>query len=148
MTPSTHEFPVSTYVAVARHVEGGHGLTGDEVFDCRGALERIVCGDGVSGMGAARRAIPPDWAIAALRQFEAAFIEEDGRVRLVRWSARLERLSPHYQAIEIVEGSAYHPDDALFAAALRARGVTYGLTTDTVAGVGEGRPFHVTGGMG
>jgi len=139
-----HEFPASTYVAVARHVEGGHGLTGDEVLECQDALARIVCGDGVRGMGAARRAIPPDWAIASLRQFETAFIEEDGRVRLVRWIAQVERRNAAGEAIDTVDGSAYHPDDALFAAALRARGEAYGIP-DTVAGAGAALPSHVGG---
>jgi hypothetical protein len=145
MKASVHEFPVSTYEAVARHVEGGHGLTGDEFFDCQETLERIVCGDGVRGMGAARRAIPPDWAVASLRQFDAAFIEEGGRVRLVRWAARVEHRNMQGDVTDTVDGSAYHPDDALFAAALRARGMAYGLP-DTVEGAGAALPSRVTGG--
>lgn len=144
MKPSMHEFPVGTYVAVARHVEGGHGLTGDEVLECQGALARIVCGDGVRGVGAARRAIPPDWAIASLRQFDATFVEEDGRVRLVRWAARVERRNAAGEVIGTVDGSAYHPDDALFAAALRARGQACGIP-DTVDRAGAALPSHVGG---
>lgn len=147
MKPSMHEFPVGTYVAVARHVEGGHGLTGDEVLECQDALARIVCGDGLRGMGAVRRAIPPDWSIASLRQFDATFVEEDGRVRLVRWAARVERRNAAGEVIDTVDGSAYHPDDAVFAAALRARGAAYGIP-DTVEGARDRLAFRVTGGMG
>lgn len=146
MNFNAHEFPESTYEEVARYVEGGHGLSAEDDFQCREFLVAILCGQSTQGMAAAYRAVPSDWAVALLHQHEAAFVEKDGRVRLVCWRARIENIGPGGTPLDTVEGSSFYRDSALMAAGLRARGKRYALP-DTVTAAEADRPSRVAGGV-